>query len=93
VITVNPVHGNTYFYSDEWQKRLQTDAARTIFTPSMDEAIEKATKCSDCGECEKRCPYHLPIRDMIKEQISWYQHLTSNNKKIPLNKASVGTIE
>ena len=59
-----------------------------FFTPSMDEAIEKATKCSDCGECEKRCPYHLPIRDMIKEQVSWYQHLTSNNEK-NISKSSV----
>ena len=48
-----------------------------FFTPSMDEAIEKASKCSDCGECEKRCPYKLQIREMIKEQIAWYQELRS----------------
>ena len=38
-------------------------------------AVDKAVNCSDCGECEKRCPYNLPIREMIKEQVSWYQDL------------------
>ena len=25
-----------------------------------------ASDCIGCGECETRCPYHLPIRDMLK---------------------------
>ena len=27
----------------------------------------KASACIECGECETRCPYHLPIRKMMKE--------------------------
>ena len=27
----------------------------------------KAGACVDCGECESRCPYELPIRDMLKK--------------------------
>lgn len=27
----------------------------------------KASACIGCGACEKRCPYELPIRDMLKE--------------------------
>jgi hypothetical protein len=34
--------------------------------------IAKAEKCAECGECEQRCPYHLPIRDMLKENVVWY---------------------
>lgn len=59
-------------------KRMPPDR---FFTPSMDEAIEKATTCSDCGECENRCPYHLPVREMIKEKISWYRELKGNYEK------------
>lgn len=27
----------------------------------------KASACIGCGECEKRCPYHLPIREKMKK--------------------------
>ena len=27
----------------------------------------KADACIECGVCESRCPYHLPIRDMLKK--------------------------
>ena len=27
----------------------------------------KASSCVQCGECEPRCPYHLPIREMMKK--------------------------
>jgi uncharacterized protein len=36
-------------------------------------AMEKAAHCADCGKCEEKCPYHLPIRQMISEQVSWYE--------------------
>jgi predicted aldo/keto reductase-like oxidoreductase len=35
------------------------------------EAIEKARHCSECGECIARCPYQLPIPDLIKERLKW----------------------
>ncbi len=44
-----------------------------LFSGEIAEAIEKAFKCTECGECEDRCPYHLPIREMIAEQVKWYQ--------------------
>ena len=34
--------------------------------------MEKASACTDCGKCEERCPYHLPIRKMIADQLDWF---------------------
>jgi predicted aldo/keto reductase-like oxidoreductase len=36
------------------------------------QAIEKARHCSECGECMTRCPYELPIPDLIKENLEWW---------------------
>ena len=35
------------------------------------EAVEKARNCTECGECMTRCPYELPIPDLIKENLAW----------------------
>lgn len=44
-----------------------------IFTGMFAEVIENAANCTECGDCEERCPYHLSIREMIAEQVKWYQ--------------------
>ena len=39
------------------------------------EAYEKAGDCSECGECMTRCPYDLPIPDLLKENIAQVEKL------------------
>lgn len=36
-------------------------------------AMRKATACRQCGICETRCPYHLPIRRLLKQNVALYR--------------------
>jgi predicted aldo/keto reductase-like oxidoreductase len=38
-------------------------------------AMAKAADCQQCGECEEKCPFHLPIREMLFENLSLYKEL------------------
>jgi uncharacterized protein len=49
--------------------------SRTAEEKKWQDLIEKARNCSECGECLKRCPYQLPIPDLIKENVAWYDSL------------------
>lgn len=40
--------------------------------------IEKAGDCSDCGECLTKCPYSLPIPDLLKNNLNRYLELKEN---------------
>jgi predicted aldo/keto reductase-like oxidoreductase len=43
-----------------------------FFTGFVADAVAGARRCADCGECEGRCPYHLPIREMLTENLAFY---------------------
>jgi uncharacterized protein len=38
-------------------------------TPMFAKMVEKAAGCTECGDCVSRCPYGLPIPEMIKNNI------------------------
>lgn len=35
--------------------------------------FELAENCTECGDCMERCPYDLPIPELIKENVEWYK--------------------
>ena len=37
--------------------------------------VEKARNCTECGDCFPRCPYQLPIPELIKKNLAWYDSL------------------
>ncbi len=37
--------------------------------------IEKARNCKECEDCLLRCPYQLPIPELIKKNLTWYDSL------------------
>ena len=43
--------------------------------PRIKEMIEKGRDCVECGDCLPRCPYHLPIPELIKENLALYDRL------------------
>ena len=48
--------------------------AERLVTGWAAEAMESARNCGECGECEEKCPYQLPIREMIAENIDFYEN-------------------
>jgi predicted aldo/keto reductase-like oxidoreductase len=37
--------------------------------------VEKARDCTECGDCLPRCPYQLPIPELIKKNLAWYDNI------------------
>jgi uncharacterized protein len=37
--------------------------------------ITKARNCTDCGDCMTRCPYDLPIPELVRENLRWLDGL------------------
>jgi len=53
-----------------------------LFSGFWGQIVEKAADCTQCGECEERCPYHLPIRDMLAEFVEQYRKENSKYQKL-----------
>jgi len=57
-------------------RSLVKRAGRGILqTPMFAKMYEQASQCSECGDCMERCPYDLPIPDIIKENLEWVKGL------------------
>lgn len=50
---------------------------RIGWTPMVEkwyqEAETKVPTCIKCGDCESRCPYHLPIRELLPVRLAYLQ--------------------
>jgi len=55
-------------------KRLPAERFSTGWIAS---AVKSAENCIECGECEEKCPYHLTIREMIVENVEFYESVAS----------------
>jgi predicted aldo/keto reductase-like oxidoreductase len=53
-------------------KRFSLEKVRAI----VNAAVEKGKACLACGDCLQRCPYHLEIPQLIKENIAYWDNVT-----------------
>ena len=58
-------------------KRLPPDWY--LKSPFIPDGMAKAANCTECGECEARCPFNLPIREMIKESYNLFEQVKTAN--------------
>jgi predicted aldo/keto reductase-like oxidoreductase len=58
-------------------KRLPPDWY--LKSPFIPDGMAKAANCTECGECESRCPFNLPIREMIKESYNLFEQVKAAN--------------
>jgi uncharacterized protein len=58
-------------------KRLPPDWYLKGFVP---DAMARAATCTQCGECEARCPFGLPIREMLTENYNLFEQVRSGSK-------------
>jgi predicted aldo/keto reductase-like oxidoreductase len=45
-------------------------------------AIEKAKSCLECGECVKRCPYHLEIPRLLKKSVTEWEAAVAEKERV-----------
>jgi predicted aldo/keto reductase-like oxidoreductase len=48
--------------------------------PWVKGGLEAARNCTGCGACMERCPYGLPIPDLIRENIAWVEERLSSRR-------------
>ena len=60
-------------------KRLPPDWY--LENPRIPANMEKVASCSQCGECETRCPYHLPIIETIAENYKLFDEIRQQYRK------------
>ncbi len=51
--------------------------AETVLNGDQSRAVESHENCTDCGECEEKCPYELPIRERMKAGVEMFRELKS----------------
>jgi predicted aldo/keto reductase-like oxidoreductase len=49
-------------------KRFSPDRSRAMIEP----AVERARSCLERGDCMTRCPYHLEIPRLLKENVAYW---------------------
>lgn len=55
------------------QSIIKRSGPQAVKGAMLSYAISQAKNCTACGDCMTRCPYELPIPDLIKEKLEWIE--------------------
>lgn len=55
------------YNADMQELKTKAWTAQTMLYGHFAEQFGKASACIDCGQCEKMCPQHLPVREWLKK--------------------------
>jgi predicted aldo/keto reductase-like oxidoreductase len=55
-----------------FHKRFPLDVFATGFPA---QAAQSGRQCQECGDCEERCPYGLPIREMVADNVTFFDSM------------------
>lgn len=57
-----------------------------LFSETMVEAVERVAYCTDCSDCEERCPFDLPIRQTLVKEAKWFEKHKNKFKEQVINR-------
>jgi len=60
--------GIPIYLIQELGDKVKVEAVKTMCQEIYAGLEKNVEDCTDCGECEEKCPYQLPIRQMLKEK-------------------------
>jgi predicted aldo/keto reductase-like oxidoreductase len=59
-----------------------------FFSGTMVEAVEKVAYCTECADCEERCPFDLSIRQTLAKEAKWFEEEKSKFQERVTNRSS-----